>query len=107
MGAREGVEWARMQKWVQQSDNSLGKVPKKWGCHLWSGIDWKRWELGEIPARPLLCAKTKQKKNGEGEKKKALSKDGFSSGRKYLCWNIPQHSLPGHGTWIGEHWKVE
>lgn len=67
MGAREGVERARMQKWVQQSDNSLGKVPKKWGCHLWSGINW---ELGEIPALHLLCAKTKQKKKWGREKKK-------------------------------------
>lgn len=80
MGAREGVERARMQKWVQQSDNSLGKVPKKWGCHLWSGIDWKRWELGEIPARPLLCAKTKQKKMGRGKKRKPFPKMDFPLG---------------------------
>lgn len=58
-----------------------------------------------------LCKnETKQNKKragGGGGVKKALSRDGFSSGCRYLCWNIPQHSLPGHGKWIGEHWKVE
>lgn len=60
---------------------------------------------GNSCAALALCKnKTEAKKRG---KKQALSRDEFSSECRHLCWNIPQRSPPGHGTWIGEHWKVE
>lgn len=50
--------------------------------------------------------KNKQEKN-EGEKRKLFPEMDFPLGAGIsdgIYLSIP---LPGHGTWIGEHWKVE